>query len=708
MAAVGPLPLLATREGGGGDALLPTLAPEPGPVGGRLRDFVGSWSEITSDAWVLATVEHGYCLEFTSTPPSDTLVRETPVPANREKRLALEKEISSLLEKQAVRPVADAEQFQGFLSTFFLTPKKGTMEWRPIINLKPLNRFIRPRRFRMETLKVILESLPKAVWAASIDLRDAYLHIPISSGHSRYLRFRYRGRTLEFTALPFGLSTSPRAFTRVTRAIAAYLRRRNIMIYMYLDDWLIVGRSEEETAQYLQTTCEVTRAVGFIINEEKSRFIPTQSPTFLGAVIDLRNGIAFPTTERITALYQCVDLFLSSTTAPARAWLKLLGFMASLVDLVPWCRLRMRPLQLHLLSHFRPKRDYISILVPISSHILPHLRWWQKEENVNCGLGFPPRAPQVTILTDASNKGWGASLGPRQTAGVWDKFFKSQHINILELQAVINALRHFQTEVRNRAVLIRTDNTTVVSYINRQGGTRSPQLCLLTWDLNLWLIENETTLHAIHIPGVENTIADALSRGTVIPTEWTLHNGVTQQIFATAGRPHIDLFATEINAKLPVFCARFHHPRAWATDALAIDWTGMFAYAFPPISLLQRVIGKIEQESCRILLIAPFWPRQPWFLRLVRLLVGDPLILPDRHDLLYQPHSRLLHPAPGDLHLACWPLSNDPSLQLAFLKRLRPLQRRGVASPHERFTTTDFNILVGGVTTALWIRPLHL
>lgn len=210
VAAVGPLLLLATRGGGGGDALLSTLAPESEPVGGRLRDFVGSWSEIMSNAWVLATVEHGYRLEFTSTPPSDTLVRETPVPANREKHLALEKEISSLLEKQAVRPVADAEQFQGFLSTFFLTPKKGTMEWRPIINLKPLNRFI--RRFRMETLKVILESLPKAVWAASIDLRDAYLHIPISSGHSRYLRFRYRGRTLEFTALPFGLSTSPRAF----------------------------------------------------------------------------------------------------------------------------------------------------------------------------------------------------------------------------------------------------------------------------------------------------------------------------------------------------------------------------------------------------------------------------------------------------------------------------------------------------------------
>ncbi|XP_033648107.1 uncharacterized protein LOC117307460 [Asterias rubens] len=290
------------------------------------------------------------------------------------------------------------------------------------------------------------------------------------------------------------------------------------MIYIYLDDWLIVGRSEEETVHYLQTTCEVTRAVWL---PYKQREIPFHT----NPVSDLprsdcrppyRRGLSHDRAHHSSVSW--VDLFLSSTMVPARAWLKLLGFIASLVDLVSWCRLRMRPLQLHLLSHYRPKRDYISILVPISSHILPHLRWWQKEENVNYGPGFPPRAPQVTILTDASNKGWGASLGPRQTAGVWDKFFKSQHINILELQAVTNALRHFQTEVRNCTVLIRTDNTTVVSHINRQGGRRSPQLCLLTWDLSLWFIENETTLYAIHIPGEENTIADALSRGTVIPT----------------------------------------------------------------------------------------------------------------------------------------------------------------------------------------------
>ena len=111
-------------------------------------------------------------------------------------------------------------------------------------------------------------------------------------------------------------------------------------------------------------------------------------------------------------------------------------------------------------------------------------------------------------------------------------------------------------------------------------------------------------------------------------------------------RPHIDLFASAKNARLPVNCTRYPHPQAWATDALQIDWNNMFTYAFPPISLLPMVITKIEQERCLVLLIAPFWPRQAWFLRLVRLLILTPLILPHRADIISQPRSGIMHPKP--------------------------------------------------------------
>ena len=54
-------------------------------------------------------------------------------------------------------------------------------------------------------------------------------------------------------------------------------------------------------------------------------------------------------------------------------------------------------------------------------------------------------------------------------------------------------------------------------------------------------------------------------------------------------------------------------PTRGRSSALSVQWDGLLAYAFPPISLVSRSLTKIEQEDCRVLLIAPFWPRQPWF-----------------------------------------------------------------------------------------------
>ena len=211
-----------------------------------------------------------------------------------------------------------------------------------------------------------------------------------------------------------------------------------------------------------------------------------------------------------------------------------------------------------------------------------------------------------------------------------------EHINMLEMRAVARSLQSLHWLVRNRSVLIQTDNTTKVSYINRQGGTKSPSLCLLTLDLFRWCANDQILLKARHLPGVQNALADDLSRGRISPTEWGLHRGVVSQVFLTLGRPNIDLFASRKNTVLPTFCTRFPDPMAWATNALTLDWTGMHAYVFPPISLLRLVLAKVEAEPCKVLLIAPFWPRQFWFTRLVNLLIAPPRVLPEREDLLTQ------------------------------------------------------------------------
>ena len=227
------------------------------------------------------------------------------------KRLALEGEISSLLQKRAIYAAPMQGARTGFMSTFFLVPKKEVGEWRPILNLKPLNRFIRPQRFRMETLRTILESIVTPAWGASLDLRDAYLHVPIRPEDRKFLRFMYNSVMYEFATLPFGLSTSPRVFTRVVKTIGAALQRRGVMIFMYLDDWLVVGPSRAATDAALRLTWHLTSDLGFLVNVEKSHPIPSQNPTFLGAALDLRppRGLARPTEDRVLNLFQCVSFF---------------------------------------------------------------------------------------------------------------------------------------------------------------------------------------------------------------------------------------------------------------------------------------------------------------------------------------------------------------------------------------------------------------
>ena len=113
---------------------------------------------------------------------------------------------------------------------------KPSGAWRPILDLKRLNRAIRPKKFRMDTLRVVVDALQVGEYATSLDLKDAYFHVGINVRDTKYLRFVVEDRVFEFQALPFGLSTAPRVFTRVVQALVAYLRKRGLKLFAYLDN----------------------------------------------------------------------------------------------------------------------------------------------------------------------------------------------------------------------------------------------------------------------------------------------------------------------------------------------------------------------------------------------------------------------------------------------------------------------------------------
>ncbi|XP_021369371.1 uncharacterized protein LOC110460656 [Mizuhopecten yessoensis] len=268
--------------------------------------------------------------------------------------------------------------------------------------------------------------------------------------------------------------------------------------------------------------------------------------------------------------------------------------------------------------------------------------------------------------------GWGAYLSGQTSAGVWSGEQLSEHINVLEMRAVLLALRGLRPSLQGKAICLATDNSTVVAYLQRQGGTRSPALCALSTQVLLLCQEISLDLTVRHLPGRLNVLADTLSRSrSPVLTEWTLKRSVFRSLCLVWDRPHVDLFATALNFRLPTFVSPVPDPMAMAVDALSKDWSGMYAYAFPPFNLVGRVLEKILLHHCTVLLVAPLWPRQRWFPLLLRLSVDFPRSIPTLCDLLSQPRSRQFYSGPERLHLHGWMLSREGSLRRAFLEKLQ-------------------------------------
>ena len=384
------------------------------PVGGRLRYFSRDWQANNCSSNVLNIITNGYVLPFLSKP---NLVR-FPLIVSEYKALpkdqALANCIQSLLSKNAIERVENVKSL-GFYSRLFVVPKPH-QRWRPVIDLSRLNTFLQVETFKMETPESIRTSLIPGEWVSSIDLSDAYLHIPIHSLSRKYLRFCHRSQVFQFTSIPFGLATAPQVFTMMVKEVELMALSRGLRLHQYLDDWLIRSQSQEEALVNTQAVVDLIQSLGWIINQEKSELNPTQVFSFVGYEYHLDSALVKPTQEKWLKLQDFILQLKSKHVLTARCLMSLIGLLASMEKMVPEGRLHMRPFHFHLKEHWKFPQPLDSLL-PWTEAISAHLDWWQNPANVMKGADLHPKDHSIQLFTNASNEGWGAHLVLHKVCG---------------------------------------------------------------------------------------------------------------------------------------------------------------------------------------------------------------------------------------------------------------------------------------------------
>ena len=619
---------------------------------GRLKNFKPQWSEITKEPRILNWLD-GYKIPFLSSPFQGRVPKSPPL-SNTEAE-HMENSVCELLKMGAIEKCQHSPG--EFLSPIFLVPKPNG-KFRFILNLKHLNEFILAPHFKMEDTRSVIQLIRPNCFFASLDLQDAYYMLPVHRDHRQYLRFEWKTTLYEFTCLVFGLNVAPYVFTKLMKPVVSHLRDLGFLLVIYIDDLLFMANSYEECANAIKVACQVLQRLGFLVNYQKSSIIPDTSIEYLGLVFDsVRFAISISEVKQ-NKILKMLNAFAVDRSYSIRSVAQLIGTLISIRYAVPYGLLYTRALERTKILALEGSNNY-DAQVKLSDSIRVDIEWWIRHVP-NCSSYIKVDKFERTIFTDASLTGWGASYNNVSTSGWWLPDESKNNINYLELLAVFYALKCFASSLSHSQILLRIDNTTAISYINKMGGVRYPHLGNLAKVIWTWCETRNIWLFATYIPSKENTVADRESRTLECHTEWQLNHLCFEKIVLAFGHPNIDLFASRHNTHCKVFMSWRPDPDAISIDAFTEDWSKWFFYAFPPFSLILRVIRKIITDNARGILVVPNWPSQSWFPLFKTLWTSSPIFFDPAPNLLLSPFRNQKHPLHRSLSLVAVSLSGKP------------------------------------------------
>ena len=255
-------------------------------------------------------------------------------------------------------------------------------------------------------------------YLVKIDLKDAYLTVPIWKGHQKYSRFLWKETLLEFACLPFGLATAPRVFTKLMKPVVAMLRQRGVRLIIYLDDMLIMAESTSLALHHAASALNLLESLGFVVNYHKSQLIPSQQIEFLGFLVDSVTLLLQLPGEKLQKIRKRCQQLLNVGETSIRELSKFLDLQTSSIQAVFPASLHYRHLQ-RLKNLSLNTLQYYDAIIPLDSQVKEELVWWRDHLQAWNGKVLFQNSVDLVIETDASRKGWGAYCEGVSTGGPW-------------------------------------------------------------------------------------------------------------------------------------------------------------------------------------------------------------------------------------------------------------------------------------------------
>jgi hypothetical protein len=458
-----------------------------------------------------------------------------------ERKIIMEK-VADMLKQGIIRP-----SFSPWAAPVVLVKKKSG-DFRFCIDFRRLNAVTKRDVYPLPRLDDVFDRLAGAKYFSSLDLMSGYWQVPVASADTCKTAFVTPDGLYEFVRLPFGLNNAPSTFQRLMDRVLARLKWQ--MCLVYLDDVLIFGRTFDEHQKRLECVLMALVEAGLTLNVSKCIFA-TNRIFHLGHTID-EYGIR-PDSEKISALVN----FKINNVKTLRAFLGLASFYRRFVpDFATIAHPLHKLLKKNSVWSWTEAQESAKAALTnrlVSSPVLAHF-----DQNID-----------VVVQTDASLVGLGAVLmqdagdGPRPVAFISRKLTDAEskyHANELECLAIVWALKKLRSYVYGRRFSVCTDSSAVRWLWSKKEVTGK----FARWILAL----QEYDFEIRHIKGVNNLVADALSRnpdesciGTsgsaighvvcVLDSRWPVGMNNTELAFQQQLDSQLRPIITCLNSKVP-------------------------------------------------------------------------------------------------------------------------------------------------------------